>query len=152
SPDSTTLASAGGDKSIHLWDCATGQLRQSLEGQSDWICTIAFSPDGKMIASGSCDWGFHRGHDWPRPPQRGPEKCEWRLWDIATGKLQRTITSPGRLLSLAFAPGGKSLACGIGKDVRLYDLSSSDVSPRVVTNHDADVTSLAFTPDGAELI
>jgi len=38
---------------------------------------VAFSPDGATIASGSCDWSFHRGHDWPRPEWRGAEKCEW---------------------------------------------------------------------------
>jgi YD repeat-containing protein len=55
------------------------------------------------------------------------------------------------MLSLAFAPDGKSLACGIGKEVRLYDLSA-ETAGRVVARHDADVTSVAFTPDGAGVI
>ena len=151
SPDSKTLAGGGGDKNVHLWDTTTGELRRSLAGHRDWICTLAFSPDGRMLASGSCDWGLHRGHDWPRPFLRGPEKCEWRLWDVASGTLQRTVTETGRMLSLAFAPDGKSLACGIGKEVRLYDLKNE--SPRrVVTSQDADVTSVAFSPDGAAIV
>jgi WD40 repeat protein len=150
SPDSATLAGGGGDRTVRLWDCATGELRRSFAGQGDWICTLAFSPDGKTLASGSCDWGFHRGHDWPRPPGRGPEQCEWRLWDVSTGTLKRTVTQPGRMLSLAFAPGGKALACGIGREVRLYDLSAEP--PRVVTTHDGDVTSVAFTPDGSAVV
>ena len=151
SPDSATLAGGGGEKAIRLWDCTTGRLVKSFEGQSDWICTLSFSADGKRIASGSCDWGFHRGHDWPRSPLRGIERCEWRVWDVGSGKLLRQVSDRGRLLSLAIAPDGGSLACGIGKEVRVYDLSS-DAAPRVLTTHDADVTSVAFTPDGAALV
>jgi WD40 repeat protein len=151
SPDSATLAAGGGDRILRLWDCATGRLRQSLEGQSDWICAIAFSHDGKLIASASCDWGSHRGHDWPRPPQRGQEQFEWRLWDAASGKLRRSVRGEGRLLSLAPAPDGRSLACGIGREVRLYGLPF-DAPTRVIATHDADVTSLAFTPDGTAIV
>jgi WD40 repeat protein len=151
SPDSGTLAAAGGDRSIHLWDCATGKARGTLTGQSDWICTLAFAPDGKSLASGSCDWGSHRGQNWPRPPWRGAERCEWILWDLWTGTARRKVHDGGRLLSLAFAPDGKSLACGIGREVRLYGISP-DASARVVTVHDSDVTSVAFTPDGEAIV
>jgi WD40 repeat protein len=151
SPDSATLAGAGGEKLIHLWDTTTGKLRRSVAGHRDWICTLAFSPDGRTIASGSCDWGFHRAHDWPRPPSRGREQCEWRLWDVDSGKLVRTVTEQGQLLSMSFAPDGKSLACGLDQEVRLYDLSSKS-APRVITKHDATITSVAFTPDGSAII
>ena len=150
SPDSATLA-CGGDRTVRLWDMKTGQVRRTLAGQRDWVCTVAFSPDGTTIASGSCDWSFHRGHDWPRPEWRGPEKCEWRLWDAASGDLKRTVTELRPLLSLAFAPDGKSVASGIGSDVKLYNLSS-EAPGRLVTSHHYDVTSVAFTPDGAAII
>src|SRR5439155_5275533 len=68
-----------------------------------------------------------------------------------SGQLRRTTSEMGRLLSLAFAASGKSLACGVEKEVWLYDLSS-EVPGRIVTTHDADVTSVAFTPDGSALI
>jgi WD40 repeat protein len=151
SPDSAMLASGGGDKVIHVWDSATGELRRSFNGHRDWICAVAFSPDGRTIASASCDWGFHRGHDWPRPPSRGQEQCEWRLWDAASGKLLRSLDQQGQMLCLAFAPDGKSLVCGLDKQVRLYDLAAADWG-RVLTNHAAGVTSVAFTSDGAALI
>jgi WD40 repeat protein len=151
SPDSATLASGGGDKVIRLWDATTGQVRRSLAGHGDWVCAIAFSPDGKTLASGSCDWGFHRGHDWPRALWRGQEKSEWKLWDVASGKLLQTVSESGQMLSLAFAPSGKSLACSIDNAVRLYDLSAENPG-QVVASHDANVTSIAFTPDGAAVI
>ena len=150
SPDGTLLA-AGGDTNVRLFDCATGEIRRSLGGQGGWICALAFTPDGRKIAGGSCDWSFHRGHDWPRPEGRGPEDCEWRLWDVGSGRVERTVNDQGRLLSLAVSPDGSSLACGVGAEVRLYALSS-DAPARVVTRHDADVTSVAFTPDGAALV
>ena len=151
SPDSATLAS-GGNKTIRLWDVATGRLRRSLEGHRNWICTLAFAPDGKTIASGSCDWAYHRGRDTSRfsPPDPGCDS-QWILWDAATGDLKRTVTERGRLLSLAFASDGKSLACGIGKEVRLYDIGSKTPG-RVVTSHDFAVTSVAFTKDGSAVL
>jgi WD40 repeat protein len=152
SPDGALLAGGGADKTIRLWDVATGKLRRSLEGHRDWVCTLAFAPDGKTIASGCCDWARHRGGNTAYHP--GPDPgCEgqWKLWDAATGDLKRTVNQPGRLRSLAFGADGKSLACGIGKEVRLYDLGT-ETPGRVVTSHDFDVTSVAFTKDGSAVI
>jgi WD40 repeat protein len=149
-PDSATLA-CGGDRTVRLWDMKTGQLRRTLAGANDWVCAVAYSPDGTTIAGASCDWSFHRGHDWPRPVLRGQERWEWRLWDTASGQLKRVVTGSGPLLSLAFAPDGKSLACGIGSEVWLYDLAS-EAAGRIVTSHHYGVTSVAFTPDGVGII
>jgi WD40 repeat protein len=152
SPDGALLAGGGADKTIRLWDSATGRLRRSLEGHRDWVCTLAFSPDGKTIAGGCCDWAYHRGRNVAYFDRRDPG-CEgqWKLWDVATGDLKRTVNQPGRLRSLAFDPDGKSLACGIGKDVRLYDLGAESPG-RVVTSHDFEVTSVAFTKEGSAVI
>jgi WD40 repeat protein len=148
SPDGALLAGGGADKMIRLWDAATGRLHRSLEGHRDWVCTLAFAPDGKTLASGCCDWAYHRGRNTAYFPGRDPGcESQWKLWDTATGALQRTIHEPGRLRSLAFAPGGKALACAVGKDVRLYDLGTERPG-RVVTSHDFDVTGVAFTKDG----
>jgi WD40 repeat protein len=151
SPDGATLA-GGTDRVIRLWDMSSGRLRRSLEGHGDWVCTIAFSPDGQTIASGSCDWAYHRGRNTAYFAGRDPGcESQWKLWDAASGDLKRTETEPGRLLSLAFAPDSRSLACGVGKDVRLYYLRAKTPG-RVVTRHHFDVTSVAFTPDGAAVV
>jgi WD40 repeat protein len=152
SPDAATLAAGGEDRTIRLWDVATGRLRRSLEGYRDWVCALAFAPDGKTIASGCCDWAYHRGRDTSRfsPPDPGCDS-QWILWDVATGGLKRTVTEPGRLLSLGFTRDGKSLACGVGKEVRLYDVGSEKPG-RVVTSHDFAVTSVAFTKVGSAVI
>jgi WD40 repeat protein len=147
SPESATLAGGGGDRQIRFWDMQSGELRGSLAGHRDWIATLAFSPSGKTIASGSCNWGFHRGHGWKLPAGSPAEQSEWRLWEVDSGKLLRTVSAEGRLLCVAISPGGTSLACGVDKEVRLYDLAGEG-DHRVVTSHDATVTSVAFTPDG----
>jgi WD40 repeat protein len=55
SPDGRRLASAGGDKTIRIWDPATGALLATLEGHTDAVTSLAFSPDGAKLLSGSLD-------------------------------------------------------------------------------------------------
>src|SRR6266508_2490891 len=65
-PDGKTLASGGQDKTIRLWDVASGKELPRLEGHGDWVSAITFSPDGKYLVSASRDWTV-------------------RLWEAATG-------------------------------------------------------------------
>lgn len=151
SPDGETLA-AGGQRGIRLWDPASGSLRRTLEGHRDWVTTLAFSPDGRTLASGSCDWAFHRGRNVAEFSMPDPGcVSEWKLWEATSGELKRTVSEPGRLLSVAFSPDGQRLAAAIGRNVRLYPLGAEGPG-RTVTTYDFDATSVAFTPDGRSLV
>jgi WD40 repeat protein len=76
SPDGQTLIAAGADKTVAVFKPNGSQIRR-LQGHNDWIYALAISRDGKTIASGSWDG-------------------EVRLWNLADGKLLRTIiAAPG---------------------------------------------------------
>jgi WD40 repeat protein len=55
SHDCKQLASASDDKTVRLWDPATGAALQTLEGHWDWVTAITFSQDGRLLASASFD-------------------------------------------------------------------------------------------------
>lgn len=55
SPDGSLIASASDDKTVRLWEVATGSQQAVLEGHSDWVRSVVFSPDGSLVASASDD-------------------------------------------------------------------------------------------------
>src|SRR5258705_247692 len=105
-----------------------GPIGHPLRDHADLIFSVAFSPDGKTLASGSED---------------GP----LRQWDVATG---RPIGHPlpghtAQIFSVALSPDDKALASGSDDGtVRLWDVTTG----RPLTGHTTDVTSVAFSPDG----
>jgi len=103
-------------------------------GHQGFIYDVAFSPDGKIIASGSLD-------------------ATVKLWDTATGKELRTLIGHTSLVStLAFSPDGKILASG-GVDfaIRTWDVLTGK-QLKVFQQHANGVTAVAFTPDGKTIL
>jgi WD40 repeat protein len=102
--------------------------RGSLYGGS--VNSVAFSPDGRLLASGSNDTTI-------------------KLWDVATGREVRTLT--GHMLevtSVAFSPDGRLLASGsCDYTIKLWEVASGR-EVRTLTGHGGSVRSVAFSPDG----
>jgi len=103
SSDGHTLASAGsGVGAVKLWDVGSGQLLRTLQGE--WATIVAFSPNGRMIASGG--------------------KATLELWDTASGQLLRTLGEPWAqwVPSIAFSPDGRMIAVGTKDGTLIYGI------------------------------
>ncbi|MEU8435817.1 serine/threonine-protein kinase [Streptomyces sp. NPDC029216] len=170
SPDGKTLATGSRDRTIRIWDLATGLTTVVLRHDA-LIRSVAFAPDGKTIVSGGEDanvllwkpservpFALLKGHTAPvrsvafhpdgKTVASGGEDGAVLIWDVATAR--RTSTLPGHtsgVWSVAFSPDGSTLASGGGdRTVRLFDLAAH--TGFVLKEPSGDVMSVAFSSDG----
>ncbi|MCJ7568724.1 MAG: TIR domain-containing protein [Anaerolineales bacterium] len=120
-----------------LWDLSGHQISsQTLTIHAHNVWTLAFSPDGDTIATGSADETI-------------------RFWDAASGEPvgDPILGHEIGVTSLAFSPDGAVLASGgIDATILLTDLASRQRIGPPLTRHEASVSSLAFSPDGESLV
>ena len=137
SPDDHTVASAGMDRSVRLWDFTRRAGQGMLNDHSNTVVALAFSPDGKTLASAGADRVI-------------------RLWRIGSSTApQRLSGHDGTVWSLAFSPDGRTLASGSADDsVRLWNPAAGTELVRLQAGDSATGNSsrgparLAFSPDG----
>ena len=137
SPNGKTLASLEhGKQVIHLWDLPDGRERAILNGHAWAVETFSFSPDSSLLASAGREGVIY-------------------VWDTETGDREKTLK--GHQISvkaLAFSPDAKTLASASHRDVRLWDVATSNLRTILIEQEDlgqADTIALAFSPDGKTL-
>lgn len=144
SPDGKTLATAGYDRLIHLWDISLVETKSSqpittpkltLKDHSDTIYGLSFHPDGQLLASAGADRAV-------------------KVWEIATGKRLYTLGDPTDwVYCVEWSPDKKHLAAGgVDKSVRVWDADKeSGKLVHSVYAHEKAVSRLMYSSDGASL-
>ncbi|MGE3808166.1 MAG: WD40 repeat domain-containing protein, partial [Gemmataceae bacterium] len=131
SPDSQTLASAGADHQIRLWEAATGKQMASFA--QDWPTCLAFAPDGKSVCVATAIGTL-------------------RQFDLDGKELRKFAGHPARIVALAFSSDGTLLATASADQMlKVWEVATAKEA-HVLDGHQDQVNGLAFVPGTHHLV
>ncbi len=130
-PHGRQFASGGGQGEVVVWDINDGRPRRTLDGHVDRIVSIAFCPDGDMLATA--------------------DRTAVKLWNCRTGRELRMFSARGDIGCMALSPIGRILAVGDSEGTLTLRDWESGLVTHSFDGHAASVVSVAFHPDGRRL-
>eukprot|EP01052_Picozoa_sp_SAG31_P052751 SAG31_NODE_13172_length_887_cov_5.435279_1_plen_193_part_01 len=103
------VISGSADRSVKIWDAATGECLQTLQGHTDWVKSVCFLAGGEKIVSGSRD-------------------SLVKIWDAATGECLQTLRGhTSDVNSVCFSAGGEKIVSGSGDgSVKIWDAATGE--------------------------
>ncbi|MBW4580182.1 MAG: serine/threonine protein kinase [Tildeniella nuda ZEHNDER 1965/U140] len=174
-PDATTIASGSGDRTIKIWNLATGTLLHTLAANAGWVRAIAVSPHGDTLASCNNDrrvvlWRWETGDrlqtldghsDWARAVcfspngqllASGSQDKTIRLWHLPAGGVKQVLVGHTHwVITVAFSPDGQTIASGSrDKTVRLWNTNTGNLV-HLLEGHQDAVNAIVISPDGQTL-
>ncbi len=147
SPDGKTLATAGFDNTVRLWDAATRKEIRKYEGHTRIVMAVAISPDGKQILSGGND---NTANLWDYPsPDAAKDKEKKDKPDAKPAVAVKTFKGhTGAIYGVAWRPDGKQVATAAAdKTARVWDPAKGTMI-RSIAAHATTVYAVAFNPGG----
>jgi len=127
----TTMASAGGDSVIILWDYRTGERKQTLQGHNGYVYGVAYSPDGTLLASTGWDGMV-------------------MLWNPESGTVVRRIAAHSApVYDIEFSPDGTQFITASWDNTAIVWDRTTGAVVHTLTGHTRYVSSATFSPDGS---
>ena len=134
STDGQTVISGSWDKTVRIWNAASGELLQTLQGHTDAVRSVALSTDGQTVISGSWDKTV-------------------RIWNAASGELLQTLQGhTDAVRSVALSTDGQTVISGSeDRTVRIWNAASGELL-QTLQGHTRRVESVALSTDGQTVI
>ena len=131
SPDGARIVTPSGDKTVRVWDAATGKCLATLTGHEKEVWRARFSPDGSRIVTASAD-------------------ATVQVWDAATGKNLATFAGHENwVMGAQFSPDGtRIVTASLDKTARVWEVATG----KSLVGHEDGVMGAQFSPDGTRIV